>query len=246
MTSFNILKTITLGVLITPSVLLCQVSDSLNLKKNRISLQTGLFHYFFDNAPILNLNYLDSESSLQKPFKGLLLNSIGIQYNRKINTRSAFSFEVMSFFNSYKKHSAVPTDFLSLEEPLVFSRRFTTININFSQSNNIAHKLHFIYGAGINYRHGVESILINILLHPNWNEFIIRSTIKNDLGLSTFFGIEYTPLEWLTLYTKIDFIGFIYLNDKKNIEHLKSYTNMPGHYPSRFDLSLRFGIGFNF
>ena len=53
-------------------------------QNNRLAIQTGLFHYFFDKTPVLNTNYLDKQ---RKPFSGLFYNSLGIQYQRKINKK---------------------------------------------------------------------------------------------------------------------------------------------------------------
>jgi hypothetical protein len=66
-----------------------------------------------------------------------------------------------------------------------------------------------------------------------------------DIGLNARAGIEYSPLKWLTLYSKFDFIGFVYLHNKKAIQELQGLYGYD-NYPHRFDLSWRFRIGFNF
>jgi len=233
-----------LGVFFTPSFSICQIPDSSKVKMNRVSIQTGLFHYFFDKAPILNVNYRNGNSSLSHPLKGLFFSSIGIEYSRKINYHNSFSVNFMSFRNSYGKHIEEFPDDYQFDPPkaLVLDRWFVTINISYNRTKNISSKIDFIYGGGLNYRNGVESILVN----KGWFDLLTESTMKNDFGLNVFTGIDYTPTPWLTLYSKIDFLGLVYLHDKENIEKLRNYPNMPDHYPSRFDLSLRFGIGVNF
>lgn len=232
------------GVFFAPSISFCQVSDSSKLKMNRVSIETGPFHYFFDNAPILNVNYQYNKHSLSNPFKGLFLGSIGIKYKRRINIESALSFEMISFRNNYKKHiEHFPDgDFFNPPKPLVFQRLFTTITINYIRIARISQNLDLNFGAGLNFRNGYERILVNKNGFSNHSE----GSVKNDLGLNAFGGIDYTPIPWFTFYSKIDFMGLVYLNDKENIERLGNYSKMPDYYPSRFDLSLRFGIGVNF
>lgn len=40
-------------------------------------------------------------------------------------------------------------------------------------------------------------------------------------------------------------IGVLYVHDKEGQGRMSDVYNVP-HYPSRFDLSINFGIGFNF
>lgn len=233
-----------LGVLFAPRILFCQIPDSTNKKMNRISIQTGLFHYFFDNAPVLNVNHQHSKSTVQNPFKGLLISSLGMSYRRKINCEHSFSIELMSFRNLYDKHTYVygDGDFFDPPEALVFQRNFLSTKINYSRLWEINNRINLSSGGGINYRYGSETLIVN----KGWFDLLLESTNKRDIGLNIFAGIDFTPFEWLTFYSEIDFLGLVYLNDKENIKKLRKYPNVPDHYPSRFDLSLRFGIGVNF
>ena len=246
MKTFNqIVIILVLGVFFAPSTLFSQIRDSSKIKKNRISIQTGLFHYFFDKAPILNINHRETLLGPRKgPFNQLLINSVGLTYLRKFNKNESLSLDLMYFDQVYYKHIVeFPyTSTYNLPESKVYDRRFTTLNVNYSRIKKITNTVDFIYGGGINYRHGSESIIVVKMGHG----IHLEASFKNDFGLNTFAGIDYTPIPWLTLYSKIDFMGLVYLHDKKNIERLGNYSSMPNHYPSRFDLSLRFGIGVNF
>ncbi len=234
---------ILLGLFFTPSVLFSQITDTSKIKMNRISLQTGLFHYFFDGAPILNINHREfAGEPRQGIFSQLFINSIGLQYNRKINNKNALSVEFMSFWNRYYIHSDSLSNYF-LDEAIVFGRFFSTVNISYSRIQNLSTKFDLIYGGGVNYRNGRETILLG----RSWIELQLISSSKNDFGLNAFAGIDYTPLKWLTLYTRIDFMTLVYINDKEAIKRFKeNYNNVPSHFPSRYDLSLRFGIGVNF
>ena len=66
-----------------------------------------------------------------------------------------------------------------------------------------------------------------------------------DFGIYARSGLEYSPLDWLSPYTELDLIVFVYVHDKKQINLIKADYGFNG-YPVRFDLSWRFGVGFNF
>lgn len=240
---------VALGVFFIPSVSFGQKSDSTKMKMNRISLQTGLFHYFFDKSPILNLNHREFAGKPRSGlFHQLFISSLGVQYERKINTKNTLSFEFISFRNVYWKHG----DTYPIEDALVHERFFSTFNINYSRNISFLKKFDFIYGGGLNYRHGRETIIIT--RHPiaYWQgewvyELIVDGSLKNDFGLNTFVGIDYSPLKWLSLYTRVDFMSLVYINDKEAVKRFEeNYNNVPSHFPSRFDLSFRLGIGVNF
>lgn len=240
-----IIITITLGAN-APSVLYGQkpTIDSTKEKMNRISVQMGLFHYFFDNAPILNVNHREYNGKPRSGlFNQLLISSYGLQYDRKINKKNSLSVEAMIFANSYwGNRSSFPIYSYSTPRSRVADRIFTTININYSRILKLSKQFDFIFGGGVNYRNGYEGIIVL----RTQSEYLIEGTLKNDFGLNAFIGIDYTPWKWLSIFTKIDFMGLVYLHDKENIKELRSYGNMPNYYPSRFDLSWRFGVGINF
>lgn len=217
---------------IFPSILFSQ-------SNNRLSIQTGLFHSFFDESPILNTNY---RNEVAKPFNGLFYNSLGLQYMRKLNTKSTLSIEYMNYYEGYENI------FPNLLKNTVFSRSYNTFNITYERNLPFS-KFTLTYGGGLNYRQGMESIVVNYGLYSftnnTYHELLLETRILNDIGLNLRAGIEYTPLPWLTLFTKFDLIGFLYLNSKQAIEEIQQDYNYK-NYPHRLDLSWRFGLGFNF
>lgn len=204
----------------------------LTAQYNRISIQTGLFHNFFDGSPMLNVNYTQKTAGV---FNGLLHNSLGLQYKRKINTLNALSFEIMGFYNEYKN-----VYFKEFSKD-ISSRQFMTYNINYDRHVSIYKKLDFIYGGGICYRNGSDYLALGS--YPFGFHFLGRS--YSDFGLNLRVGIEYSPLRWLTLYTNFDLLGFVYLAYMKDVRKLQETYNLT-NYPNRFDFSWRFGVGFNF
>ena len=232
------LRLMILGVLCTPSILFTQTN-------NRVSIQTGLFHCFFDGSPILNVNYPLKNNKLDI-FNGLFLNSVGLEYSRLITQKSFLAINYLSFRQNYNKH----TDTYPIIEPIVGWRYFSTVGLSYSRKMELSTKFDFIYGGGVNFRRGEEAIIIS--RHPigSFNgqtvyELWIENIRRNDIGLNTFVGIDYTPVKWLTLSTKIDFLGFVYIHDKEKAKRLKEVYDSP-QFPSKYDLSLRFSLGFNF
>lgn len=206
-------------------------------QNNRISIHTGLFHCFFDGSPLLNVNY---RNKAVKPFGGLLYNSVGLQYTRTLNQRSVLSFEAMLFSEYYWN---VHPNLLAKQ---VSNRDYMTYNVSYHQILPLSNGFQLTYGGGLNFRYGSEGIVVN---YAAWGggayESLMESRMVSDIGINLRTGIEYSPLKWLTLYTKLDLLGFVYAHDRQKLERLKEMYNVP-NYPNRFDLSWRFGLGFNF
>lgn len=221
---------IILGALSAPSIVFCQT-------KNSISVQTGLMHCFFDGSPLMNVKY---SSKAIKPFNGVLINSVGLRYERRLKNQYSISVEFMNFFEGYTK---------TFEEQMknqVYERAFNTLNINCNREIKLKDKISFVYGGGIDYRYGQEVIIVNYSYFSNLGyESLNEVTKRSDFGINIFGGIKYTPLNWFTLYTKVDFLGFVYMADRQAYQKLKNIYGM-NNYPNRFDLSLKLGVSFNF
>lgn len=234
----------TLGVL-TSSVLFSQ-------DNNRISLQTGLFHCFFDGSPIIN-SYPTNPTKRIKNFKiftnllqGVLNDSRGISYQRKINMKSSISIEYMTLNAGYS-YSVVFNNYTV--KPVIAGRNLKYINLSYSRIIELSEKFNFLYGGGFNYLWGYESIYHYTLLN-GWGEHRFYGYYRNDFGINVRTGIEYTPVKWITLFTNFDFLGIAYLGaediDGKNAADFYKVKFDLKNIPSRSDLSWRFGIGFNF
>ncbi len=226
----RILTLLILGALCVPSINLCQ-------PKNRISLQTGLAHCFFDGSPIMNIKYPTKEI---KPFNGVLINSVGIDLVRNIKNSKQLSLEAMYFFESYRKHNSEQLT------KVVGDRGFLTFNFKYGKTHEISSNWNLVYGIGLAIRFGHESIIVSSgQIAPGYYESNVVNISRSDIGANIFGGFEYTIMRNLTIYSKLDFLSFIYLNDKSSIRHLEDIYKISG-FPSRFDLSLKLGIGFNF
>lgn len=214
-------------------------------QKNNVVLQSGLFHNFFDKSPLLNVKYPSKYNKLDV-FNGLFLNSVGIAYNRSLDSNSTLGLELSIFRQHYRKN----TFQYPMIQPLVGWRFFNTVGVNYTYKVPIGSKLNYTFGGGIHYRTGDEGIVINRLPIGEFNgetvyELWVEHIGRNDLGISIFSGIEYSPKKWLTLSTKIDLLSFVYIHDKAMMEKMRDVYDSP-QFPSRFDLSLKFGVAYNF
>lgn len=224
------LKLIILGALCAPSIVFAQA-------KNRISIQTGLMHCFFDGSPLINIKY---QTKTEKPFNGVLINSVGLDFTRKIVPKYSLSIEAMYFFEEYRKN------YTNHNVKVVGDRGFMTFNIKANKIQKLNPKWNVVYGAGLGFRLGHESVLINFgQIAPGYWESSVINIKRSDIGSNVFGGLEYKIFDYLSVFSKLDFLGFIYLNDKNAKKKLEETYNIYG-FPSRFDLSLKMGVGFNF
>lgn len=228
-----------------PSIILAQT-------KNRISLQTGLFHSFFDGTPVVNstptnpTKRIKNYRILTNLLHGTLNDSRGINYERQLNPKSSISVEYMFLDAGYDFDETFNN---SSVKPLISGRNIRFVNINYSRKANLSEKFDLKYGGGFNYCWGWEQLYHYTLLN-GWGEPRYYAYKRNDYGLNGRFGIEYTPIKWLTLYSNVDFLGIVYLGAETNDgDMVKDYYKEKfglKNIPSRYDLSWRFGIGFNF
>jgi hypothetical protein len=235
---------ITLGAYV-PSVLLSQ-------NNNRISLQTGLFHSFFDGSAIVNseptnpTKRIKNYKILSNLLQGILNDSRGINYQRKINSKFSLSIEYMTLIAGYEYNQVFNNNNV---KPVIVGRNLKYINLSFLKIIQLSEKFDFSYGSGFNYLWGHES-LYHYTLYSGWGEPRFYGYDRKDFGINLRTGIEYTPIKRITLFTNVDFLGITYLGaedlDGNNVAKFYKDKFDLKNIPSRYDLSWRFGIGFNF
>lgn len=231
MTLCKFKRIIVLGLLFVSSNIFSQ-------KRNSIAIQTGLFHCFFDHSQILNIKYPSNYNT--SVFNGLLLNSIGLTYNRLLNIQSSLFFEYARFWEDYPKNSNS-----DITKPVINQRVWNTFGIIYERKLALKKSFEFVYGLGINYRHGYETVILYKIKYPYWNELVTDFITRRDIGLNVFVGINYSFSSRFFLFSKLDMLGIIYVNDRRKKEKFDTLYHAP-QFPSRFDASIKFGIGFRF
>ena len=233
-----------LGALCAPSFLHCQ--------NNRITIQTGLFHSFLDGTPIISKSFkkqnpdFDYNRRLSSLFGGVLNDSKGVQLQRRINEKSSVSFEYMVLNCAYDYEEVYNN---STVKPILVSRQLKYANINYSRNMPLHEKINFVFGGGLNYIWGHERLYHYTYLN-GWGEPRFYGHYRNDFGLNARAGVDYSPVKWLTISSNFDFLGILYSGGRdsdgnKLRDYYKEKFGLT-KVPSYFDLSWRFGVGFNF
>jgi hypothetical protein len=197
---------------------------------NRLSFQTGLFHYFFDDSRLMNTGkyqWLKLPASKPSAFNS----SFSVNYQYQLPTKRLVNFEI----SNYKKGYVYPTS-----DPDLFKVKFRSnrdLNVCFLTAKTLQPKLNLCYGAGPSMRFS----------------FYYQDTAsisQASLGANSRISLEYSPVKWLTLFTQMQLAAFVYVRNASFYSNKLLFDPYfkPAQFnvPSRFDLSLRFGAGINF
>jgi len=222
-----------LGIVIIPNL-------SFSQKNNQIGFQIGLTHFYFDDSGLFNKNIEGkSKLSLGEHFH----ESWGINYPRRLFEKSRIGLEV-DFINTFYRDKENYVPGLVVED-----RKWMTFRLFYSRSQQLRKRFSINYGVGLNYRHGHEGLgLAQIPAEqggPFFNSCMSVMIWRRDIGMNIFGSIQYDLNETFFVYSKLDFLGILYVHDKEGQRRMRNVYDVP-QYPSRFDLSINFGIGFNF
>lgn len=200
---------------------------SLSQSKHSISLQSGIFHSYFDQTPLMNFNYTSKDQGI---FHGVFLGSNGLNYSYGLNQRSNVSLEAIRLASNYQKYR------YDYQMGDVAKRVLITFCIKYNRETAITEKTQFIYGAGVSYRKGFEEI------HLGPTPWQYSSQINQfNLGLTTLLGLQHQLNKSFSIYSILD-LRTILLNMDDKFKNPRLYSN----YPSLFDLSLKLGFSFHF
>jgi hypothetical protein len=138
--------------------------------------------------------------------------------------------------------------------PQIDHKRLNKINVTYLRKLILNEKWKFNYGAGVNMQWGWETYFIRYNNSSFLKEPFFFKGIRKDFGINLRAGIEYSPIKQLTLFTYLDFQNTLLLESKGVLQDgsvINTYTyfkkeHSVKQWPSRFDLSLNFGIGYNF
>ena len=199
--------------------------------KHTISIQSGLFHSYFDQTPLFNFKYTSKDQGI---FHGMHLGSVGIEYAYSINSKNSVGVEYSLLNTIYKETWA------QHELGDACSRSLQTFYLKYQRNHNIFNKTSLNYGAGISYRTG-EATLFTI---PGTSGGDFMSDYnESNFGLNAFVGLSHQLTHRLSLFYKFDFRSVVYF---VNHEELNANPELHPGYPNRFDLSLKLGLSFHF
>lgn len=193
-------------------------------QENRISFQTGTLHCFFDGSKVKAQN-----------------TSFGLQYQGKTKRKHDYSLEFMHYYHPYEN---------SYNSGLYLSGNLRNVDLNMSflGLRSISKNFQFRFGAGPSIRishYELDSIILPFSLIDGDYYYAIQ--LKG--GINGRLSLEYQPVKGLTFFTQLNlchyFMGQKVLFDNP-ILFDQGNKLQARSFPSRFDLSLRFGVGINF
>jgi hypothetical protein len=236
------------SVILTALLGIIVPSNALFAQKNRISLQQGMFNYFFDmDIPLYNkektTNLFNNWRYPPDHFGGHFNDYLGVQYKRIINDKSSVSVEYMHYSGVYQP---LYTNWTS--GPRIKNEKRTKLNLSYYRTVQIKNKWHYNYGAGVNTQWGQDVwYLLSTWggLEPHYMYYK-----RNDFGLNIRTGFEYSPIRQLTFFSYIDFHSTLFLSYQSDGTEDKYGDFLKEHgdeiKASKNVLSLNFGIGYNF
>jgi hypothetical protein len=195
--------------------------------RHTISIQSGLFHTYFDQTPLFNFNNTSKDEGI---FHGVHLGSVGIDYAYQINPKNSVAVEYTRLVNNYKE---IWADHRMGD---VCSRDLRTLYLKYQRRNSIFKKTSLIYGTGVSFRYG-ETYLFTSSWHYT------HSYNERNLALNAFVGLDHQLTNRLSAFYKFDLRSVLYY---VNHEELNEYPQFHPNYPNRFDLSLKVGLSFHF
>jgi hypothetical protein len=199
--------------------------------QHQISIQTNPLNYFFDQTP------QKTNDDGFSPF------SLGLQYQYQKPSLKLVSVQ-FNIFSDANKWSAGSVDSVCLN-----LRRIKETNVLFSNQKQFVNKLNWTYGLGPTLR--TEFFAIDTVATPQDAELIDYYQSNHlQLGVKGQIAIHYTPLNWLTVYSQLNFSGYLLSRQiarNYNEDFINDFgLNQRFNYPSRFHASLTFGVGINF
>jgi hypothetical protein len=204
---------------------------------NRLSFQTGLFHYFFDESRLMNTG----QYTWYKP--SIFNSSFSVNYQYQMPTKRLVNFEIMQYRNGYVYPTTNPDLFR------VDYRSNREINVCFLTPKILHQKINLCYGFGPSMRFS-SFYQDTISINQGWVNSLPDQYSRFYIGANGRISLEYSPIKWVTLFTQMQLSTYVYSRSASyssfKIEFSPYFKPEKFYFPSRFDLSLRFGIGINF
>ena len=222
--------------------LTCFVQSQLLAQRNSIRFQSGLVHCSFDGIPLFNLENANYDENQ------FLNASFGVQYQRIFKNQIKLQTDFLLYAHSFKTVDQVilfdnqPRNIYETK-----SKFYTDLQFCFLKSTPLHKTLAFNYGLGpvlrlASYVYQEPEVILSCFGPPTTNCL--------DIGANARAEIAYSPIKWFTIFSQLNFVGFIYRFDDpfgpKPDPLIVNASQYQLNFPSRFDLSLRVGVGFNF
>lgn len=213
---------------------ICAVFSSSHAQ-HQISVQPYAFNYFFDNSPLLSTGISGYAKTPNYAY--------GIQYQFQKSNQRLISAQ----FNLIRELNRWDIEGTTLTYGNY--RRVQEVNVTFSGQKPICKKVNWTFGAGPTVRniYYINDTLDHITF-PQITRFYISQYLQ--LGVKGQTSINYTPFKWLTLYSQLNFSGYMLSREgfyNSSIDFINDFVGKKRfNFPSRFYSSLTIGVGINF
>lgn len=229
--------------LLTLALFLLLLKQNPFAQLNSLRFQSGLVHCFFDGTPLINgypKNYHESQ---------LLYTSFGLEYQRNLKNQIRLQADLSYFVHMYRFYDkTIVINGVSDSNFIDIQRVFADLQFSFLRNKSLNKTLAFQYGIGPTLRIGsylYDSDVINTV--PNT---VDPGMSCLDIGMNSKAELAYTPVKWLTLFSQVNLAGMLFRVGSPfgpTPSPIKLSTKpLQMNFPSRFDLSLRVGVGINF
>lgn len=206
-------------------------------RNNEIELDIGLLNTFFDGTPLMSTNYASGKVALHALFSS----SIGIIYNRHILENHFISVG----FNYYRAEYPYTRNLTNdTQVPACSYRDWFLINLGYLYNFEIGKRIKLRPEVGFLYRHGLESIAVGID-YIGWHGVYTERVDNRDLGLYLNLNMQVKINKLLYFHTSFDFSSIVYFGHEYSKDRMRNGYGI-SEYPTRFNLSWHFGLGFAF
>jgi len=219
-------------MLTAPSILFSQQKES------SVGVYFGLNEYF-QGTPIIRGKYYSDDlvDDVIRVQKNIGMSFIKRQANRFIE------FDV-NFAHSFHG-DATSMNHYPVNKPLPYFKHFFNFELVHGREFKINDNMKLDLGAGGLLKIGVESFVMDIILLPERSKARIERLGRLDPGLVLRSRLNYSITRNFSLYSSLNFSSILYIADQKTLNQIQSYDEKR-FSPTRFDLSLRFGVFYKF
>ncbi|MEY5001051.1 MAG: hypothetical protein RLZZ211_1087 [Bacteroidota bacterium] len=227
---------------ITLTLLLFVIQSTTFAQQNSLRLQSGLVHCSFDGTPMFNMK---GENHSENQF---LYASFGLGYQRKFANQIKMQTDLSVYGHSFQTVDRMQI-FDDHTYPIYsfMAKSFSDLQFCFLKTIPVSKAVSFQYGLGPTLRWAYYDYSPPVSIPSCLGPDAINSL---DIGANVRAEIAYTPVKWLTVFSQVNLVGFAYRFQspfEADLQYLLLNSRpLQLNFPSRFDLSLRVGVGINF
>jgi hypothetical protein len=212
-----------------------QETNEAHVRNNRLSIHTGVVHYFFDGEAPIRFGSTFPKDMHPHPISRVLQSSFGAEFKRRLGPKGMIHAEVNYFYYKYSHFvQNQPVSVEELPEGVMRDRQFFGFGLGYTRIFALNDVINFSAGCGVLARQGEATFAEPTLNFFNMRTIKLHTQAGWRYGANLRFGMDYNPFSWLTMSAGIDFNTMLFPKNNKPL------------ISSRFDAAFRLGVGYNF